>query len=144
VVDRLILDTGVIVAAERRHLELRTVIGDHDPAISAITAMELLVGVGRTQPKYRDMIALNAEAWLAIMPVENHTVHVARAHAHLATHTRRTGRPRGPIDLVVAATACATGRTLITTDSAAAFHDLPGVRAEVVRVNRPRPGDRRR
>jgi tRNA(fMet)-specific endonuclease VapC len=134
VADRLILDTGVIVAAERQRLQLRFVIGDNDPAISAVTAMELLAGVDRALPHYRDMIALNAEAWLAVMPIENYTVEVARAHAQLAMHVRRVGRPRGALDLVIAATASATGRTLITTDAAAAFQELPGVRAKVVRV----------
>ncbi|HET9140508.1 hypothetical protein, partial [Actinophytocola sp.] len=98
--DRLILDTGVIVAAERQRLELRAVIGDRDPAISAVTAMELLAGVDQAHPAYRDMIALNAEAWLAIMPIEDYTVEVARAHAYLAMHARRAGRPRGALDLV--------------------------------------------
>lgn len=129
---RLILDTGVIIAADRHQLELRTVIGHADPAISAITAMELLSGVNQAHSPYRDMVALNAEAWLAVLPIEVYTLNVARVHAHLVTHTRQAGRKRGAVDLIIAATASATGRTLITTDEAAAFHELPGVRAEVV------------
>lgn len=43
---RLILGTGVLVAAERGRAAVDTVIGDADDvAIAAITAAELLVGV---------------------------------------------------------------------------------------------------
>jgi tRNA(fMet)-specific endonuclease VapC len=35
-------------------------------------------------------------------------------------------------DLLVAATAAATARTVLTRDASAAFDDLPGVRAQVV------------
>jgi tRNA(fMet)-specific endonuclease VapC len=131
----LILDTSVIIAAERQRLKLRTVIGDDDPAISAFAAMELLRGAHQASPMQRDIIALDAEAWLAVMPIVNYTIDIARAHAYLMTHTRRAGLTRGAIDLVIAATACATGRTLLTTDAAAAFDDLPGVRAEIVKIN---------
>jgi tRNA(fMet)-specific endonuclease VapC len=41
-------------------------------------------------------------------------------------------RKRGAYDLLVAATAATTARTVITMDSSAAFDDLPGVRAQVV------------
>lgn len=118
---RLILDTGVVVACDRGRLGLRQVVGDGDPAIAAITAMELLAGVDRSSPTYRDMIALGAEAFLAVTPIEQYDIRVARMHALLTEHTRRTGRPRGSHDLIIAATAGATGRTLITTDKAANF-----------------------
>jgi tRNA(fMet)-specific endonuclease VapC len=131
---RLILDTGVIVAADRQQLKLQAVIGDGDPAISALTAMELLAGVDRASSTQRDLVALNAEALLAVMPIVDYAIGVARAHAHLMSHTRQKGRPRGTVDLLIAATACATGRTLLTTDAKAAFDELPGVRAEVVGV----------
>lgn len=131
---QLILDTGVVIAAERQRLKLQAVIGDDDPAISAVTAMELLTGVDRALPTHRDLIALSAEAWLAVLPILDYTIDIARAHAYLLTHTREAGRPRGAVDLMIAATACATSRILMTTDAAAEFDDLPGVRAEVVKV----------
>lgn len=123
---QLILDTSVIVAADRQRLKLHTVIGDDDPAISAFTAMELLTGAERASPAQRDLIALNAEAWLAVLPILNYTIKVARAHAYLMTHTRQLGLPRGPVDLAIAATASATGRTLLTADAKAGFDELPG------------------
>jgi tRNA(fMet)-specific endonuclease VapC len=51
---------------------------------------------------------------------------VAREHASLLAHVRRAGHPRGAHDLQIAATARATRRSVITTDTAA-FADLPGV-----------------
>ncbi len=93
---RLILDTGVVIAAERRQFDLRTVIGNADPAISVITAAELLVGVERVSPAHRDVMAVNVEGLLAAMSIELFTVDVARMHAHLYAYTRRIGRQRVP------------------------------------------------
>jgi tRNA(fMet)-specific endonuclease VapC len=127
VAGRLILDTGVLIAAERGKLDLPELIGHDDPAIAAITAMELLTGVNRSQGEFRDARALHVEALLSVLPVENYTVEVARTHALLAVHARRSGRPRGAFDLIIAATAAATGRTLVTGDAAAGLSELPGL-----------------
>ena len=51
---------------------------------------------------------------------------VARTHAGLMAHTRRSGRPRGAHDLLIAATALTRGRTVVSADPAG-FADLPGV-----------------
>ena len=69
---------------------------------------------------------------LATVPVEDYTPDVTAAHARLLAHVRRTGRPRGAHDLIIAATATATRRTVLTADGSAAFADLPGVDALVV------------
>jgi tRNA(fMet)-specific endonuclease VapC len=47
-------------------------------------------------------------------------------------HTRGHGRRRGPHDLIVAATALAAGRVLVTTDAAAAFEELPGLGVRLI------------
>lgn len=130
--DRLILDTGVLIAAERGKVELAALIGDGDPAIACITAMELLVGVERASAEYRDLRALHTEALLAVLPVEPYSVAVARTHALLVSYTHNAGRPRGSFDLIIAATASANGRTLLTMDGNAAFGDLPGLSVQVV------------
>ncbi len=130
----LILDTGVIIGFERRGWDLRSLIGDDEPAIAAITAMELLSGVGRVRSAHHEVLGLNVEALLAVMPVETYSVKVARVHALLQTHARAAGRPRGSFDLIIAATAMATGSVLLTTDTAACFGDLPGLTSEVVGV----------
>jgi tRNA(fMet)-specific endonuclease VapC len=53
---------------------------------------------------------------------------VARAHATLLAHTRRSGRPRGAHDLVIAATAVSQARIVVSAD-ASAFDELPGLTA---------------
>lgn len=51
---------------------------------------------------------------------------VAQEHAFLLTAVKRAERPRGAHDLLIAATARATQRAVVTAD-ANAFDDLPGV-----------------
>ncbi|HTW07828.1 MAG TPA: hypothetical protein VME46_09970 [Acidimicrobiales bacterium] len=47
-------------------------------------------------------------------------------HAELLVAVGRQGRPRGAHDLVIAATARATQREVVSAD-ASAYQDLPGV-----------------
>ena len=123
---RLILDTTVLVAGERSGKSLGLVGDDDDVVIAAITAAELLVGVHVADDAHRERRASFVEAVLATIPIEDYDLDVARAHADLLAHARRTGRPRGAHDLLIAATAAATRRTVVSAD-AAAFAELPGV-----------------
>ncbi|KAB8182029.1 PIN domain-containing protein [Microbispora catharanthi] len=130
---RLILDTGVLIAAERGKAEVDSVIGDADDvAVAAITIAELLVGVELADEARRPARQAFVDQVLALIPTEEYTTDVARVHARLMAHVRREGKTRGAYDLLIAATAAATARTLVTMDSSAAFDDLPGVRAQVV------------
>ncbi|GAB2861210.1 hypothetical protein GCM10022221_71230 [Actinocorallia aurea] len=130
---RLILATGVLIASERGTASVDEVIGDTDDvAISAITVAELLVGVELADAARRPVRQAFVDEVLALIPVEEYTADVARVHARLLAETRRQGRRRGAYDLLIAATAAATARTIITADSSAAFDDLPGVRAQVL------------
>lgn len=130
---RLILDTGVLIAAERGKASVDAAIGDADDvAISAITVAELLVGVELADAARRPDRQAFVDQVLALIPVEEYTTDVARVHARLMAHVRREGKSRGAYDLRIAATAAATARTVITMNASAAFDDLPGVRAQVV------------
>lgn len=103
------------------------VIGDDDDvAIAAITVAELLVGVELADRSYRQQRSRFVEAILTTLPVEDYDLETARAHASVLAHARRTGRPRGAHDLLIAATALARQRTVVTAD-AGGFDDLPGV-----------------
>lgn len=125
--ERLILDTTVLVSAERRRASLDSVIGDDDDiAIAAITAAELLVGVQLAGARHRGRRAAFVDAVLALVPVESYDLDVARTHAELLAHVRRAGRARGAHDLIIAATALSSGRTVVTAD-ASGFDELPGV-----------------
>lgn len=132
--DRLILDTGVLVAAVRSRL---TVPDDADVAIPAVVIAEYLAGV-RLDPDAGRRAAQSAflDEVLAVVPTCDYTRSVAEHHADLLAHTAREGKPRGPHDLIIAATARATGRTILTTDVRARFGELPDVSALIAGLSR--------
>ncbi len=108
-------------------------IGDEDDvAIAAVTAAELLVGVELADGRRRERRRRYVEELLETVPVEDYDLEVARSHATLLAHVRREGRPRGAHDLIVAATALARDRVVVTTD-AAGFAGLPGLEVRAPR-----------
>jgi tRNA(fMet)-specific endonuclease VapC len=124
----------VLVAAERRREPLeRAIANDDDVAIAAITAAELLVGVHLATARRRS----NREAYVAdlldAVAIEDYTLATARAHADLLAWVHRVGRPRGAHDLIIAATAVSSKRSVLTTD-ASGFLDLPDVDVRLVDV----------
>jgi len=126
-VERLILDTGVLVALEHgQEIPAAVLPDDADIVIAAITASELLVGVELAGSRRRATRQATVDTILAAFDVLPFDLETARHHAALLADARRSGRPRGAHDLQIAATARATGRILLTTDRTA-FDDLPGV-----------------
>jgi tRNA(fMet)-specific endonuclease VapC len=124
----VILDTGVLIALERDTVTADDVIGDdQDAVIAAITAAEFLEGIERADPWRAPARRQFFEKLLLAMPVEDYTLETARIHATLLAHLRQQGKPRGAHDLIIAATAAATGRILVTRDHKANFEGLPGV-----------------
>ena len=122
----------MLVDAERAGSTVDEVVADDDDlAIAAITAAELLVGVELASKEHRERRLEFAERILASVPVELYDLAVARAHASLLAYTRRAGEPRGAHDLVIAATAVATDRTVVSADPQA-FERLPGLRVRLV------------
>jgi tRNA(fMet)-specific endonuclease VapC len=125
--ERLILDTTILVGAERSASPLDALIADDDDVvIAAITAAEILVGVELSHGRYRQARKAFVEEVLSSIPIEPYDLPVARVHASLLAHTHRSGHPRGAHDLLIAATALAHDRTVISAD-AAGFADLPGL-----------------
>jgi tRNA(fMet)-specific endonuclease VapC len=125
--ERLILDTTILIDAERHGATLDELVGDDDDvAMAAVTVAELLVGVELADRRRRKTRATYVSKVLGTIPSEPYDTEVARAHARLLAHVRRSGRPRGAHDLIIAATALARGRTVIAAD-APGFTDLPGI-----------------
>ncbi|MFR9807030.1 PIN domain-containing protein [Pseudonocardia sp. RS010] len=125
---RVALDTGVLVAAARGRLDLASLSEEDDIALPATTVAEYLVGIELDpDPDRRATQHTNLDELLAVVPVVDYTAQVAEHHAALLAHVRRTGRPRGAHDLIIAATARATARVLVSTDGRAGFDDLPEV-----------------
>jgi tRNA(fMet)-specific endonuclease VapC len=122
----------VLVAAERELGGLAgAVAAEDDVVIAAVTAAELLVGIELADRRRRPRRARLLDALLETVPVEPYDLDVARAHGRLLAAVRKAGRPRGAHDLIIAATAAATERVLVTVDEAG-FADLPGVEVRAV------------
>lgn len=126
---RLIVDTNVLVAIERGRRETLDVVEDDDEvAIAAVTLAELRTGIELApEDAVADSRRASIDSIVGSIEVLDYTEVTASHHAALLAHTRRTGRPRGAHDLIIAATAAQTGRLLLTHDSRARFGDLPGV-----------------
>ena len=125
-----------MIAAERSTAAIEDVVDDEDDvAVAAITAAELLGGVHladrRRKPRRRKFV----EGLLSSIPVEVYDLDTARTHAELLAHVRGEGRARGAHDLLIAATARARARIVVTAD-AGGFSDLPGIDVRVLRTSR--------
>lgn len=130
---RLILDTGLLVANARGKLDLSAITSGDDLALPALVVAEYLEGVKLTVNDVRRAAhQAYLDELLGVMPVVDYTVDIAEHHAALLAHTHRAGAPRGAHDLIIAATARATDRILLTRDARARFDELPGVEARVV------------
>lgn len=129
---RLILDTTLLIDAERHGETLEGLIADDDDvAIAAVTVAELLVGVELADARRRPARTAYVADVVATISVESYDLDVARVHARLLAHARRAGRPRGAHDLIIASTALERNRTIVSAD-ADGFADLPGVGVRTV------------
>ena len=130
---RLIVDTGVLIASERRAGSLDGIVfADDDLVIAAITVAELRTGIELASDHHRGPRTEFFVKVLETLPVLPYDLATAEAHGRLLAHVHRGGSKRGAHDLIVAATAVASKRIIITTDRNARFDDLPGVDCLVV------------
>lgn len=124
---RLILDTNVLIAYERGAID-RDALDADELAVAAISVAEYRVGIeladtpARAADRARALVAITSA-----VDVLDYTEATAARHARLIAHTRRAGTPRGAHDLIIAAHALQTDRTVLTFDAKARFGDLPGV-----------------
>jgi len=124
---RLILDTNTLIAYERGTID-RGALDNDELAVAAITIAEYRVGIELADTAER--AANRARALVAItsaIDVLDYTEATAAHHARLIAHVRRSGKPRGAHDLIIAAHATETDRVIVSRDAAARFGDLPGV-----------------
>ncbi len=116
----LLLDTHVLIDAERSALDLdELIVDDDEPAVAAITVAELGVRVEIATGKRRKARQAFLDDIISTLPVISYDIDVARTHTQLLVAVRMAGRPRGSHDLVIAATALATGRAVVTSDGPA-------------------------
>ena len=100
-------------------------------AIAALTAAELIHRALGSDEAHRAKRLAYVERFLSVIPIEDYDFDVARRHAQLLDAARRVGRPHGTHDLIIAATALARNRTVLTRDKTG-FTDLPGLDVRIV------------
>ncbi|MDT3442144.1 MULTISPECIES: type II toxin-antitoxin system VapC family toxin [unclassified Pseudofrankia] len=126
---RLILDTNLLIAYERGKID-RSALDDDELAVAAITVAEYRVGIEMADSANRAAErARSLAAMMSVLDVLAYTEGTAVHHAQLIAWARRSGRPRGAHDLIIAAHAVETGRVIVSLDAKARFADLPGVLA---------------
>lgn len=123
----MLLDTTFLVDADRSGSSAEALIADEDEvAVAAISIAELLVGVRLAESRHRLARQEFVDGITEVIPIIDYDASVAASHAELLATVRRQGRPRGAHDLIIAATAKATQREIVSADRSA-YDDLPGV-----------------
>jgi len=126
----LILDTSVLVTAERHQFDVATYLQrerHQEVGLSAVTVAELLLGAERASvPASRMRRAAFADWIIQHLTVLPFGVAEARRHAELRGYLMRQGTMIGAHDLQIAATAIAGGHALVTLDIAD-FSRVPGL-----------------
>lgn len=130
---RLILDTGVLIAGVRGHIDVAALGDTDDVAIPAVVVAEYLAGTLLDPDPGRSVAQRGfLDEVLQVLPVHEYDRDVAQHHAALLAHVQRTGSKRGAHDLIIAATARAADRIVLTTDERARFGELPDVSVRLV------------
>lgn len=115
-----LIDTSVLIAAERGMLDLAHLTGvrnEEEIAIAAITASELLHGVHRLRGAVaRTRAERFVEHLLDAIPVVPFDLDVARVHARLDAELSAAGTAVGDADLMIAATAVSLDYRVATRD----------------------------
>jgi predicted nucleic acid-binding protein len=131
-----LIDSSVLIDAERGKLDLSALVAQHGRetfSISALTAAQLLHGVYRAvNPAQRAKRQAYVEGLLAAMPVLPFDLTTARMHAELWARLIKRGSPIGATDLIISATALAWDLTVLTSDERS-FPRVPGLRVVVVK-----------
>ena len=124
-----VIDSSVLIAAERGLLDLSAALGDHRDetfAISAVTASELLHGVHRVASRKRAATEAFVEGVIERLPVLSFDLRSARIHARLWAEAIVQGENIGEHDLLIAATAIANDCGVVTRDERS-FRRIPGL-----------------
>jgi len=123
----VLIDTDLLVAAERGDLSGLTAVADEERAVSVITVSELLHGAWRSaEPEgiWRGAFVERLLASLEPIPI---TDQVARIHAAVSANLVTRGEMIGAHDLWIACTALTHGYGVLT-GNAADFSRVPGLR----------------
>ncbi|MDR2895631.1 MAG: type II toxin-antitoxin system VapC family toxin [Propionibacteriaceae bacterium] len=134
---RLLLDTGILISWERNRQDRFSPRPDDDLCLSMIAVSEFMTGLALAAPEQQPRLQTFIDRLLEVVPVLPFDEEILDAHVSLRAWVIRHGQPRGQHDLIIAATAITTGRTLVTLDHKARFEELPGVRVIYPDVSSP-------
>jgi tRNA(fMet)-specific endonuclease VapC len=127
----VILDTSILIAAEKQRLDLHALFAAHEQetfCIAAITAAELLAGVERAKPAARKQARARFVEWiLAQVETIDFDLALARRHAGIWATLEAAGKMIGPYDLLIAATALHYDHPVATLN-VAEFRQVRGLR----------------
>jgi tRNA(fMet)-specific endonuclease VapC len=114
----LILDSSILIAAERRLFDMEAFIEGEAPMetlfISSVTASELLHGCHRATPERRAGREAFVEGILAETPLLAFDLACARRHAQIWAVLEAAGNRIGAHDMMIAATGLRFGLTIAT------------------------------
>lgn len=128
-----LLDTTFLIDCERGRADHEAVIADDDTA--AICSRNRGRTAGRHPHRDRERRArrqAHVDALISAVAVLSYDLDVATAHARLMADTHHAGRARSAHDPIIAATARASNRPVVTADPAG-FEGLDGVRIKSYR-----------
>ena len=129
----IILDTSAVIAVERAHESLDTLVTgrEEEPfGISVVTAAELLHGVERADTEERKLRRQAfVEKVIDSFPIFPFDLMVGRIYARIWAAIARNGWTVGAHDLIIAATAISLDYTIATVNIRD-FEKIPGVKVE--------------
>lgn len=111
----LILDTSVLIAAEKQKINFSQIESYEEAFITAITASELLVGVKLADNEVRrNKRSAFVEHILNSFTILPFSAETARIHSEIHSSLLRKGKLIGAHDMIIAATALSQGCSLVT------------------------------
>lgn len=114
----LIIDSSLLIAAERRRFDLESFIEMEAPMealfITSVTASELLHGLHRATPERRAAREAYVESVLGDLPILSFDLPCARRHARLWASLEVSGNRIGAHDMIIAAICLRFGHRLAT------------------------------
>ena len=126
---RVVLDTSILIALEKQDLSLKELFNkDLNVYLPEVAVGEYLVGTElSTNPKFKE----KRLAFLRTIEDFSELVVFNREHAQnfakLVAQAKLLGRPRGSLDLAIAASAVTLDAVLYTRDSKEKFDQLIGL-----------------
>lgn len=111
----LVLDTCIIIAAEKQRFDFSKIIDYGEVFLTAITASELLMGVNlagdEVKKSRRSVFVEHILNSFTILPF---SVEAARVHSDVYANLKKRGMTIGAHDMLIAAIAISCGYTLLT------------------------------